>query len=110
MSLARQDNIALSSTLDAEHQAARANLEKLSGAPFDLAYIDGQVQDHQKTAQLLEWEIGSGQDPAFKMLAAEILPTVFDHLQKAQDLKSRLTGTGPQGVSASPSTTGGVPQ
>ena len=42
----------------------RLNLEKLGGGQFDLAYVDGQVQDHQKTAQLLEREIGSGQDPA----------------------------------------------
>ncbi|PAP99788.1 hypothetical protein CIT25_23255 [Mesorhizobium mediterraneum] len=31
-------------------------------AAFDLAYISGQITDHQRTAQLLEWEIGSGQD------------------------------------------------
>ena len=79
----------------------RANLEKLSGRPFDLAYMDSQIQDHQKTAQLLEWEIGSGQDPALKKFASEALPTVLQHLRLAQDLKAQLTGGGPQGVSAS---------
>jgi hypothetical protein len=29
---------------------------------LDIAYISGQIADHQKTVQLLEWEIGSGQD------------------------------------------------
>jgi hypothetical protein len=39
-----------------------------------------------------------------------MLPTVLDHLQKALDLKSRLTNAGPQGASASTSTTGGLQQ
>jgi hypothetical protein len=34
-----------------------------SGSDFDLAYIRGQVTDHRMTAQLFEWEIGSGYDP-----------------------------------------------
>ena len=101
MSLAKQANTPPAGSLDEEHQGVRANLEKLSGRPFDLAYIDGQIQDHQKTAQLLEWEIGSGQDPALKKFASEALPTVLQHLRLAQDLKTQLTGGGPQGVSAS---------
>jgi putative membrane protein len=100
-SLAKQASTPPAGSLDEEHQGVRANLEKLSGRQFDLAYIDGQIQDHQKTAQLLEWEIGSGQDAALKMFASEALPTVLQHLRLAQDLKAQLTGAGPQGVSAS---------
>jgi len=101
MSLAKQANTPPAGSLDDEHQGVRADLDKLSGHQFDLAYIDGQVQDHQKTAQLLEWEIGSGQDASLKKFASEALPTVLQHLQIAQDLKAQLTGGGPQGVSAS---------
>jgi putative membrane protein len=108
MSLAKQANTPPAGSLDEEHQGVRANLEKLSGRPFDLAYIDGQIQDHQKTAQLLEWEIGSGQDPALKKFASEALPTVLQHLRLAQDLKTQLTGGGPQGVSTSATGGGGA--
>jgi putative membrane protein len=97
MSLARQADTPPAGSLDAEHQGVRANLEKLGGRQFNLAYVDGQVQDHQKSAQLLEWEIGSGQDPALKKFASAALPTVLQHLRLAQDLKTQLTGAGAQG-------------
>jgi len=100
VSLAKQADTPLGSSLDDEHQGVRATLEKLDGHQFDLAYIDGQVQDHQKTAQLLEWEIGSGQDMSLKRFASETLPTVLHHLQMAQDLRAQLTAGGSQGVSA----------
>ncbi|EIM30497.1 DUF4142 domain-containing protein [Microvirga lotononidis] len=107
--LARQSGTPQAGSLDDEHRAVQMNLEKLTGHQFDLAYADSQVQDHQKTAQLLAWEIGSGQEMALKQFASEILPIVLRHLEMAQDLKGQLTGTGPQGVSASASDTRAVP-
>jgi putative membrane protein len=91
--LAKDDGIAVPRELDAEHKAMRARLESLNDAQFDLAYIQGQVVDHQKTVQLLEYEIGSGQDIELKSFAAEILPIVLQHLQKAQDIQAELTGS-----------------
>jgi putative membrane protein len=64
----------------------QAELERLSGPDFDIAYMRAQVQDHQKAAQLLEWEIGSGQDMELVHFASETLPEVLDHLQMAQHL------------------------
>ncbi|WP_414476004.1 DUF4142 domain-containing protein [Microvirga sp. M2] len=104
--LAKQSGVPRAGSLDDEHRAVQMNLEKLSGHPFDLAYVDGQVQDHQKTAQLLEWEIGSGEEMALKQFASETLPIILHHLQMAQDLKAQLAGAGLQGVSASTTDTG----
>jgi putative membrane protein len=91
--LAQAANIPLPGELDEEHKAMRAQLDKLSGAEFDLAYIGGQVADHQKTVQLLEWEIGSGQDPQLKNFAAQTLPVVLRHLQMATAIQYQLTAT-----------------
>jgi putative membrane protein len=90
--LAKEDGIAVPEELDAEHKAMRDRLEALSGAEFDLAYIQGQVADHQKTAQLLEHEIGSGQDVELKSFASEILPVVLGHLEMAQSIEAEMTG------------------
>jgi putative membrane protein len=90
--LAKEDGIAVPHELDAEHEAMRARLESLSGAEFDLAYLQVQVVDHQKTVQLLEYEIGSGQDVELKSFAAESLPVVLRHLRSAQDIQAELTG------------------
>ncbi|RWM85344.1 MAG: DUF4142 domain-containing protein, partial [Mesorhizobium sp.] len=46
--------------------------------------------DHQKTVQLLEWEIGSGQDADLQHFASETLPTVLEHLKLARDIKAEL--------------------
>jgi putative membrane protein len=84
--IAKPGNIPLPTELDPEHRAMQADLEKLSGPEFDVAYMRAQVQEHQKTAQLLEWEIGSGQDMALVHFASETLPKVLEHLQLAQHL------------------------
>ena len=106
MQLAQAANIPQPGQLDEEHKAMRAQLEKLGGAEFDLTYIRGQVGDHQKTAQLFEWEIGSGQDPQPKGFASEILPVVLRHLQMAENIELQLTATAsapyPPGGAATP--------
>jgi putative membrane protein len=103
MQLAQAANIPQPNQLDEEHKAMRSQLDKLSGVEFDLAYIRGQIADHQKTAQLFEWEIGSGQDPQLKGLASQILPVVLHHLETASAIEYQLAAT------ASAPTASGLP-
>jgi putative membrane protein len=106
--LAKAASAPLPSILDEDHRAMRAALAKTSGAAFDRAYLQGQIADHQKTAQLLEYEIGSGQDMQLKSYAAEILPTVLDHLQTAQALFAEAGNVPPQAAApATPATQSG---
>lgn len=88
--LARAADIVLPQDMDAEHQAVRDRLKALKGADFDRAYIASQIADHQVTAQLLEYEIGAGQDAGLKGFATETLPIVFRHLQMAQGLATEM--------------------
>jgi putative membrane protein len=94
--------LALPSGLDSEHLELREHLGKLNGAAFDAAYVQAQVQDHQKTLLLLEYEIGSGQDQALRDFAAQTLPTIRMHLQMAQELAQ---GTVPPAATAPASPT-----
>jgi putative membrane protein len=91
--LARAIDVPLRKDVDLDHRVMRAELDKSSGAAFDVAYIRGQVREHQKTAHLLEWEIGSGQDARVRAYAAQMLPVVLDHLEHAQALQAELTGS-----------------
>lgn len=75
---------------DPDAAAVRAQLEKLSGAEFDAAYIAAQVGDHQKTVHLLEHEIGAGQDVKVKDFAKETLPGVMRHLEMARQIQMDL--------------------
>ena len=96
--LAKEANIPLPAEPDPDQKAMRERLERADRAQFDLLYMQGQLIDHQKTVQLLQWEIGSGQNADIQHFAAELLPTVFGHLQMTQDILSQLFGRAPQGA------------
>lgn len=91
--IAEDSGIPLPEELSAEHQAMLERLQELGGAEFDLAYMRGQLVDHQKTTQLLIWEIGFGQDGALQRYAADTLPTVLDHLEQVRAILGELTQT-----------------
>jgi putative membrane protein len=94
--LASAAGIPLPTEPDPEHKAVQAGLEQLSGAQFDVNYLEAQVQDHQKAAQLLQWEINSGQDAQLQRFASETLPVVLRHLRMVQDLASQIAGQTPR--------------
>jgi putative membrane protein len=89
---ARQAGLVPPAQPSADQQAMRTRLAGLSGAAFDEAYLRGQLVEHQKTAQLLEWEMGSGQQVPLQRFAAATLPAVLDHLRHVQHLLTTLTG------------------
>jgi putative membrane protein len=91
-SIADKSKTPLPTELGPDQKAVRADLEKREGVEFDLAYMTGQIVDHQKIAQLLAWEIGSGQDAELQRFAARTLPTVLEHLDMAKQIHAELTG------------------
>jgi putative membrane protein len=94
LKLARSADVPIRKDFDLDHRVMRDELDKLTGAAFDVAYVRGQVREHQKTVQLLEWEIGSGQDARVRAYAIQTLPLIMEHLQHAQALQAQLTGSG----------------
>jgi putative membrane protein len=92
MNLANAAKVPIPEGLDRDHRTIRAELDKLNGTAFDDAYIRGQITDHQQTVQLLEFVIGSGQDPALKQFAVQALPVVMRHLQMAQAIATETEG------------------
>ncbi|ANL69284.1 MULTISPECIES: DUF4142 domain-containing protein [Rhizobium] len=90
--LADAAKIPLPTALDPDHQAVRDQLDRLDDEAFDAAYIKAQIVDHQKTAQLLAWEISLGEDAEMQRLAASMLPVVLAHLRHAQEINAALTG------------------
>ena len=93
--LARGVNGQIPKDVDPEHQSVRAKLEKASGRDFDIAYIGSMIQDHQRTVNLLQWEITSGQNEALKKYAADTLPDVSEHLEMAKQQYAMLTSGAP---------------
>jgi putative membrane protein len=77
--------------VDAEHKRVRNELNALSGVEFDKAYLAAQMQDHQKTANLLLWQLSYGQNAELIRYSADTLPTVLDHLEHAKREYANLT-------------------
>lgn len=84
-------NPELPKDLDPEHLSVRNELNKASGKDFDIAYIGSQLQDHQRTANLLQWHISTGQNEALKKYSIETLPVVMEHLELAKEQYALLT-------------------
>lgn len=89
---ARQSALEPPSVPAAEHEAMRSQLASVDGASFDDAYLRSQLVEHQKAAQLLQWEMGNGQQAPLQRFAASTLPAVLDHLGHVQQLLAELTG------------------
>jgi putative membrane protein len=82
--------------LDPEHKTLRDELNAKPAAEFDQAYLTTQLADHQRTANLLLWELSYGQNEPLKKYAAEQLPVVLDHLEHVKREYSALTTAPPR--------------
>jgi len=91
--LAQAANVALPSDLDPTHKAVEARLDAANENTFATEYMQAQVLDHQMAVQLLEWEIGSGENADMQHFAAETLPTVLAHLEMARNVAESLSGS-----------------
>jgi putative membrane protein len=76
--------------LDVVHTAKYAKLRLFTTeSGFDAAYIDEQLQAHQRAVDLFKKYAADGATPAVKDFAQKTLPTLEHHLTMVQDLKSK---------------------
>ena len=74
----------------AEQKAAKANLDGLTGATFDKAYLRSQINSHQQTIDLFQKEAASGHDPQAKAFAKASLPVLQRNMKAANELAGTL--------------------
>ena len=97
-SIAEESKIPLPEQPNPDQKKVKADLEKLDSVEFDRAYLAAQIVEHQKTVQLLAWEIGQGEDADLQRFASQTLPGVFEHLQAARDLAAELNVSSTNGT------------
>jgi putative membrane protein len=108
--LAEAGGIAIPEQLDdAELRRIHDALGGLSGPEFDIEYLRLQIQNHQRLAQLMEYEIGSGEDAQVRRFAADALPWLFMHLATDRDLLDQISRQNPQVAAAPPTKVSGMP-
>jgi len=91
--LAKNKNVTLSTDVPSEAVAAKARLGKLEGAAFDRAFVDQMVKDHTQAVKQFD-QAAKSADAEVKAFADKTLPTLRDHLQRAEDLKRTIGASG----------------
>jgi putative membrane protein len=76
--------------LDSDHANELNSLNSKSNDDFNKTYIDDQVKGHKDMVALLEDYAKNGDNAKLKEFAAKILPTVKEHLAKAEGLQKKL--------------------
>lgn len=84
----------LPTELDAKHKSSMTELQNLSGADFDKAYVAAQLADHEKTVKLFQTQSQSAADADVKAFAAKNLPTLQAHLEMVRNLNNKMTSGG----------------
>lgn len=72
--------------LNPMQQQTLDSLRTKSGADFDTAYKQAQVDAHQATLDALKVYSASGDSPSLKAFAGELVPVVTAHLNRAKGL------------------------
>jgi putative membrane protein len=75
----------------ADGKALLTKLQSLSGAAFDKAFMQGQVEAHQQLHQAVSALNASGNDMHVKHVTSLALTTITEHTEKAQLLVSQLS-------------------
>ncbi len=89
--LASNHGVTLPKKIDAEHQALVDKLKKMSGTQFDSTYLTEMITAHKKAIATLEDEANDG-EPSFKSWAEKTLPTIKNHLKRAEEDKVQTHG------------------
>lgn len=84
MPIAKKHGVKLKGTMDAEHQAIREAMLKMSGPALEKKYMDQMVPDHEKTEALFQSEIANGKEADAKAFASKTLPVIQQHTSMAK--------------------------
>jgi len=74
---------------------AKAELDRmsaLSGSEFDREFANAMVSDHEKAVEIYRDELNIARNAEVRDYADHVLPELELHLEKAQQLQSRLFG------------------
>jgi len=74
----------------ADGKALLTKLQTLSGAAFDKAFMEGQVETHEKLYQAVSALKASGNDMHVKHVTSLALTTITEHTERGKTLLSQL--------------------
>ena len=88
--LAQSRNLNFNDDLPDDAKALQTKLSSDTGKQLDKDYMDHMVEDHQKDVQEFTDKSQNAKDPDVKQWASKTLPVLQKHLEKAQQIDSKL--------------------
>jgi putative membrane protein len=88
--IANKQNVRAEAEAHDDHRDLQERLSKLSGAEFDREYMDAMVKDHEKAIDAVEAKAEKSDNADVKQWAAATLPSLKQHLDKANQIQSNL--------------------
>lgn len=88
--LMKEKNVPEPKTFAAETKQDIARMSRLEGSEFDREFVNMMVSDHQKALELFRNTSASAHDTGVQDYADNMIPKLEKHLQKAQELQSKL--------------------
>lgn len=90
--LAQSKNITLPEGLPDDAADLHSKLSSDTGKNLDKDYMSAMVDDHKKDVSEFQEQSQNAKDPDVKQFAAKTLPTLQKHLEKAQQIDSKMGG------------------
>jgi putative membrane protein len=84
----------MSMQLEQESRATLETLQAKSGPEFDRAYMQGQVEGHQKALDTIQQLRQSAQSPELRTYLDKLTPQVEQHLEQARTAQQALQASG----------------
>ena len=91
MAVAKQMNVTAASEPSAKQKQEYDAMAKLSGSEFDTTFMSHMVQGHQEAIAMYTTQAQSGDSSKATSYAKATLPTIKEHLSKAQSIESKLS-------------------
>lgn len=88
--LAQSKNITVPDGIPDDAQNLKQKLDRDHGLKADKEYVAGMVEDHQQDVKEFQNAAQNLNDPDLKQWAGKMVPKLQDHLQKIEDLDSRV--------------------
>ena len=98
-SVAEMNGVKLPAEESATERNEKSELQKLSDAQLNDAYLRDELQSHKEAISAFKNEIEHGQNQEAKNYAEQTLPTLQDHIRIAEDIAGRLGLAGKTGLS-----------
>jgi putative membrane protein len=91
MGVAKQMNVTAANEPSAKQKQDYDAMAKLSGSEFDTTFVSHMVRDHQQAIAMYTAQAQSGDSSKATSYAKDALPTLREHLSKAQSIESKLS-------------------